>query len=87
MNNNLPSTPPPAKSSYMPILLSLLFSFLLAGGTCFGFLSTFSVNRSSPVSTLYAGGFAFCVLTFLGSLLWLVIKVVSDVIRGIRGAK
>jgi hypothetical protein len=87
MNNNLTSPPPPARSSYKPILLTLLFSFLLAGGTCFGFLSTFNVNRNSPVSTVCAGGFAFCVLTFLGSLLWLAIKVLSDVIRGSRGAK
>jgi len=87
MNDNLPSPPPPAKSSYKPILLSLLFSFLLAGGTCFGFLNTFNVNWNSTVSMVYAGGFVFCVLTFLGSLLWLVIKVVSDVIRGSRGAK
>jgi hypothetical protein len=86
MNNNL-SSPPPAKSSYKPILLSLLFSFLLAGGTCFGFLNTFNVNRNTPVSTFYAAGFVFCVLTFLGSLLWLVIKVLSDVVRGSRGAK
>lgn len=87
MNNNLPSPPPPAKSSYTPILLSLLFSFLLAGGTCFGFLNTFNFNKNSPVSVVYAGGFAFCALTFLGSLLWLVIKVVSDVIRVSRGLK
>jgi hypothetical protein len=87
MNNNLPSPPPPEKSSYKPILLSLLFSFLLAGGTCFGFLNTFNLNRNSTVSMVYAVGFAFCVLTFLGSLLWLVIKAVSDLIRGSRGVK
>jgi hypothetical protein len=87
MNDNLPSPPPPGKSSYKPILLSLLFSFLLAGGTCFGFLNTFNFNRNSTVSMVYAGGFAFCVLTFLGSLLWLVIKAVSDAIRGSRSAK
>ena len=80
MNNNLPSPPPPAKSSYKPILLTLFFSFLLAGGSCFGFLNTPLVNRTTPVSTVYAAGFVFCVLTFLGSLLWLVI-------RGSKGAK
>jgi hypothetical protein len=87
MNNNLPSLPPPAKSSYKPILLTLFFSFLLAGGSCFGFLGTFNVNRNSSVSTVYAAGFVFCVLTFLGSLLWLVIKALSDAIKGSRGAK
>ena len=86
MNDNL-SSPPPAKSSYTPILLSLLFSFLLGGGTCFGFLNTFNVDQNSPVSKVYAGGFVFCALAFLGSLLWLVIKVISDIIRGSRGAK
>ncbi len=87
MNEKLPSPLPPPKSSYKPILLTLLFSLLLAGGTCFGFLNTFNVNQNSPVSMVYAGGYVFCVLTFLGSLLWLVIKAVSDVIRDIRGAK
>jgi hypothetical protein len=87
MHNNLPSLPPPAKSSYKPILLTLLFSFLLAGGTCFGFLGTFNVNRNSQMSMVCAVGFVFCVLTFLGSLLWLVIKVLTDAIRGSRGAK
>jgi hypothetical protein len=87
MNNNLPSAPPPAKSSYKPILLTLLFSSLLAGGSCFGFLGTFNINRNTPVSTVYAAGFAFCALTFLGSLLWLVIKVLSDIVRGSRETK
>jgi hypothetical protein len=87
MNNNLPSPPPPAKSSYKPILLTLFFSFLLAGGSCFGFLNTSNVNLNSPVSTVYAAGFVFCALTFLGSLLWLVIKALSDAIRVSRGAK
>jgi hypothetical protein len=82
MNDNLPSLPPPAKSNYKPILLTLLFSFLLAGGSCFGFLGTFNINRSTPVSMVCAAGFVVCVLTFLGSLLWLVIKVLSDIIRG-----
>ena len=84
MNSNLTSTPPPAKSSYKTILLTLLFSFLLAGGSCFGFLNTPFLNRSTPWSMICAGGFVFCVLTFLGSLLWLVIKVLSDIIRGSR---
>jgi hypothetical protein len=87
MNNNLTSPPPPAKSSSTPILLTLFFSFLLAGGTCFGFLGTFNVNRNSPVSTVCAVGFGFCVLTFLGSLLWLVIKVLVGAIREIRGGE
>jgi hypothetical protein len=87
MNDNLPSPLPPARSSYKPILLTLLFSLLLAGGTCFGFLNTFNVNQNSRVSVVYAGCFAFCVLTFLGSLLWLVIKAISDAIKGSRGAK
>ena len=72
-------------SSYKPILISLLFSFLLAGGTCFGFLSTVNVNKSSIMSEFYAACFVFCVLTFLGSLLWLVVKAVRDGFQGGRG--
>ena len=84
MNTNLPSPPPPAKSNYKPILLTLLISVLLAGGSCFGFLGTFNINRSTPLSMVCAAGFVICVLTFLGSLLWLVIKVLSDMIRRSR---
>ncbi len=58
---------------------------MLAGGTCFGFLSTFNLNKNSIMSEFYAAGFVFCVLTFLGSLLWLVIKAVRDAIRRGRG--
>ena len=82
MNEQLPLPPQPQKSSYKPILISLLFSFLLAGGTCFGFLSTFNVNKNSKISEFYAACFVFCVLDFLGSLLWLVIKAVRDGFRG-----
>lgn len=84
MNSNLTSTPPPPKSSYKPILLTLLFSFLLAGGSCFGFLNTFSINRNTPWSMICAGGFVLSLAAFLASLLRLVIKVLKDIIRGSR---
>jgi len=40
-------TPPPANSSYKPLLLACLFSFLLAGGPCCGFLNTFKCHPAT----------------------------------------
>ena len=85
MTGNSAVPPPKRSSSYKQILLTLLFSFLLAGGTCFGFLSTFSVNKTSTLSTVCAVGFLICVVTFLASLLSLVIKVLRDLFRAGRG--
>jgi hypothetical protein len=87
MTGNLPVPPPPRPSNYRPILLTLLFSLLLAGGSCFGFLNTFNLNRNSQISMIFAAGFGFSVLTFLGSLLWIVIKAIRDSIRVSRGPK
>jgi hypothetical protein len=87
MTENSPAPPPPRPSNYKPILLTLLFSLLLAGGSCFGFLNTFNLNRNSQISMIFAAGFAFNVLTFLGSLLWIVIKAIRDSINISRGPK
>ena len=78
---------PHKKSNYKPILLTLLFSFLLGGGSCFGFLTTLNMNRSTPVNIFFAIGFGTCVLVFLGSILWLAIKAVRDGLKGQGGAQ
>jgi hypothetical protein len=87
MSSHLPSPAPRERSSYKPVFLTLFFSFLLAGGTCFGFLNTPFINGTSPMNTVCAAGFAFCALTFLGALVWLVIKVLIDAVREIRGGE
>jgi len=85
MNQQMTPLPPPRKSNYKPILLTLLFSFLLAGGSCFGFLSSFKISSDSLASNIFAAGFLICVLVFVGALLWLVIKAVREGIRGSGG--
>ncbi len=87
MNQQMTQLPPPRKSKYRPILLTLLFSFLLAGGSCFGFLSSFNMNSNSLGGRMFAVGFVICVLVFLGSIVWLVIKAVRDGIKGSGGTQ
>jgi hypothetical protein len=80
--NLIPPVPVAKRSNYKPILLTLLLSFLLGGGSCFGFLSTLNMNVSSSLNTVFAIGFVLCVVVFLGSILWLVIKAVRDGMKG-----
>ncbi len=87
MTENSPLPPPPRPSIYKQILLTMLFSSLLAGGSCFGFLSTFNLNRNSQLSMIFAAGFGIGVLTFHGSLLWLVIKAIYDFFKMNSGPK
>lgn len=75
------------KSGYRPVLLTLLCSLLLGGGTCAGFLSTtFNENSNRSLSMLLAFAFAACVLTFVGSLVWLVVKAVRGAMKSPGGA-
>ena len=84
MNQQMTPLPPARKSNYKPILLTLLFSFLLAGGSCFGFLRTMNTQGGSS-STIFGIGFLICVLVFVGALLWLAIKAVLEGIKSSRG--
>jgi hypothetical protein len=64
------STPPP-KSSWRPIVITLISALVLGAGSCFGFVSTLSFGgRNANVSALFLGVFALCVLAFIGALLW-----------------
>ena len=84
MNQPPPPLPPVRKSNYKPILLTLLFSFLLAGGSCFGFLRTMNTQGGSS-STIFGAGFLICVLVFVGAILWLAIKAIREGIKGSGG--
>ncbi len=71
----------PKKANYKPVLLTILCSFLLGAGSCFGFLATLNFNRNVPINGVFAVGFGICLLVFLGSILWLVIKAIRDALR------
>jgi hypothetical protein len=68
--------PPGKKANYKPILLVMLCAFLLGTGSCFGFASTLSGNSS--MSGFFATSFLLCVLAFLGSIVWIVVKAVRE---------
>ena len=73
--------PPTRKSSYTPILVTILASFLLGGASCFGFLTTINMHGDSPINNAFAIGFLICMVAFLGSVLWLGIKAIRNNVR------
>ncbi len=75
-NMNQEPLSPGRRPIYKPILLALLCAFLLGAGSCFGFASTLSGNSS--MSSVFAGCFLLCVLAFLGSIVWIVVKAVRE---------
>ena len=71
----------PKKPNFKPVLLTILCSFLLGAGSCFGFLTTLNFNRNVPINGVFAVGFGICLLVFLGSILWLVIKAIRGAVK------
>jgi hypothetical protein len=66
-----PAVQPGKKNSKVKaIAITLVASVLLAGGSCFGFLSTMNFNRSTPISLVFAIGFGLGVLAFSGACIW-----------------
>jgi hypothetical protein len=73
------STPPPTPllpetprktSKVKAIVVTLVASVLLAGGSCFGFVNTINFNRNAPISMVFAIGFGLGVLAFSGGCVW-----------------
>jgi hypothetical protein len=73
------------RSTYRAALITLLCSFLLGAGSCFGFLTTLNFHGDSPGNMAFAVGFGICVLVFLGSVVWLAVKAIRGR-HGERGA-
>ena len=70
------------KSKLPPIFLTIVSGLLLAGGSCFGFLNTFNYKHdSSPISTIFAFGFAAGVLAVLTGIVWAIVAVVLSLLR------
>ena len=64
----------PKKTNYKPVLLTILCSFLLGAGSCFGFLTTLNFNRSVPINGVFA-------VAFPVSLIWLIVTIVINFFR------
>jgi uncharacterized membrane protein len=83
MATNLPSGLPEEhekKSTLTPILIALLCSFLLAGGSCFAALRTFKYNHGGG-----AWWFVFMAF-FLAATLAFVVVCLLLIVRAFRGA-
>ena len=76
-----PASHPQKQSSYKPVLLTILCSFLFGAGSCFGFLRTLNFNHAVPINGLFAVAFGICLLVFLSSIVWLVIKAIYGAVR------
>lgn len=80
------ANPPPRpladerKSTFKPIVITLLCSFLLACGSCFGALKTFNYNRGGG-----AWWFVFMAL-FLAAGLGCVVACLLLIVRAVQGA-
>ena len=81
MDTNPVPLNPPKKPNYKPVLLTILCSFLLGAGSCFGFLTTLNFNRSVPINGVFAVGFCVCLLVFLSSILWLAVKAIRQAVK------
>lgn len=89
-NTNLPPlryphSANPKKSSAKPILITLLCSILLAGGSCFGFLRTLDLNQNSSAVSVFALGFVAGVLLFWGACIWAAVAFLVHFFRGFKG--
>ena len=64
------------RTSYRPILITLLGAFLLGGGSCVGFVSTLKTlqGKNPPINNIFATMFVVSTLIFLIALLWLIAR-------------
>jgi len=78
-----PAPPPPKRSIVRPMAMTLVSSFLLGLGSCFGFLSTLNFNGpSKPVNTLFMIGFGVELVVFLGACVWAVVAMFAYMFSG-----
>lgn len=76
---------PPPKSSWRPILITIFSALLLGAGSCFGFVSTFNMNRQSTMSAAFAVLFLLCVIFFVGGVVWAIVSFIRFILTSGRG--
>ncbi len=78
------TNPPPAapeeheeKPTFKPILITLLCSFLLAGGSCFAAVRTFTYSSGGGTSWgVFMVIFLAAALTFILACVWLMVRAI-----------
>ncbi len=69
----------PSDTKYTPIAITIVVAVVLAFGSCFGFLGT--MGRVPWFSNLLGIVFITCALTFVGAIVWLIVRVVIDIVH------
>jgi hypothetical protein len=83
--NKQPAPLPPKRSAVKPIAITLVCGFLLALGSCFGFLNTLNFNGpSNSVSTLFMIGFAAGLVLFLSACVRAVVAMFMYLFKAIK---
>jgi hypothetical protein len=81
-------TPPPPpllpgkqakKPTFKPILITLLCSFLLAGGSCFGFLN--KATSGGQWQNVFMDVFLIAAFSFVAACVWLIVRAVGIAIH------
>ncbi len=84
MTTNPPVSPsqPENKATFKPIVITLLCSFLLAGGSCFGALKALKYNGGVGGWWLvFMALFAAATVAFIVACLLLLVRAVLNVLR------
>jgi hypothetical protein len=79
---NPSKSPPPPKSSWRPILITLCSALVLGAGSCFGFLNTTNAsNLGGYANIAFAIGFVICLVVFLASIVWAFVTGIRNAAR------
>jgi hypothetical protein len=73
------SVDPKPNVSLKPILITLLSSVVLAGGSCYGY-----AGGSGSGANMFAAGFIVGVLAFVTGLIWLLVVFAREAVRNSR---
>ena len=64
-----------------PILITMAATLILSVGSFYGCGRTFSMGGSSALNTFFFWSFAVCAVSFLISVIWLILTVVRNFLR------
>lgn len=69
------------RRNFIAPLVTLFSSIVLAGGSCYGFLSTLNFNGGGKHATLngfFLIVFSLCVIVFPGTIIWMIARAIRN---------
>jgi len=76
---------PRKRRNFVAPLITMLSSIVLGYGSCYGFLSTLSFHgagRYEALNILFFVAFWLCVLVFLATLVWIIVRALRNAQSG-----